>query len=86
MAAIRAAELETLKRKDTTGWTEKRKSSHEAAIQALTSKVEADALHIEKIAKHSTSKSTASVTTRTPIGSYPFLGVPPMKVSLSAVG
>lgn len=61
MAAIRAADLEVLKRKDTTGWTEKRKASHEAAINALTSKVEADSQQLEKIQKRATSKSTASV-------------------------
>ena len=61
MAAIRAAELEMLKRKDTTGWTEKRKSSHEAAIEALTSNFEADAPDIEKMLKRTTTKFTASV-------------------------
>ena len=61
MAAVRAAELEALKGKDTAGWSEKKKASHQAAIEALSSKVESDANHLEKILKRTTTKSTATV-------------------------
>ena len=63
MAAImiRAADIEVLKRKKTTGWTERREATHEAAIEALTSNFEADAPDIEKMLKRTTTKFTASV-------------------------
>ena len=62
MSAIRAADLAILKQKDTTGWTEKRKANHEAAIEALSSKVAADTIQAEKAMQRSISKSSTAVT------------------------
>ncbi len=62
MAEFRKADLERLMKIDTSGWTDKRKATHQQTIDSLTSKVEADNDHQKKQAlKRSKSVSTATV-------------------------
>jgi hypothetical protein len=42
MAELHIAELETLKMIDTTGWSDKRRETHETKIEELVARVEAD--------------------------------------------
>jgi hypothetical protein len=67
VSAIRAADLAILKQKDTTGCTEKRKANHEAAIEALSSKVAADTIQAEKAMQRSISKSSTATVRASPM-------------------
>jgi hypothetical protein len=62
MAELRKADLEWWMKIDTSGWTDKRKATHQQTIDTRTSKVEADNDHQKKQAlKRSKSVSTATV-------------------------